>query len=211
MSTLIARCALVSSALAMLIASANAQSFVNGDFQTGDFTGWTIANTANGHSTVQSVDSFDVTGGGASLAGHFAVGQVNFQSGDHEGITITQNLNLTGGVAYTFAFDWASSDPSGNADGGTYTLIVNGASIASHATGSITGGVPIRGTLSGVFTPGSTGSYSVGAMIDRVFLCPGTDDSQYVDNFRVSGVPEPASMAVLGLGAAALLRRRRRK
>jgi hypothetical protein len=32
----------------------------------------------------------------------------------------------------------------------------------------------------------------------------------YLDNFRVGAVPEPASMAALGLGVAALLRRRRK-
>jgi len=51
------------------------------------------------------------------------------------------------------------------------------------------------------------------AMIRFHYYDPNTDDWDWywqIDNVAVSGVPEPATMATLGLGLAALLRKRRK-
>src|SRR5690348_11932514 len=93
---------------AALCVGAQAQ-FVNGDFGTGTLTGWTVANSTNGQSFVQDVQPFD-TGLGTSNAAHFQVGQVTFTSGQEAGITLTQNLTLTGGVLYTFGFTWGAQN-----------------------------------------------------------------------------------------------------
>ena len=57
-------------------ASAQVVQFVNGDFQTGDFTGWTVGLTSGGATAQQIVTSFDVDGPGPlpdSLAAQFSV------------------------------------------------------------------------------------------------------------------------------------------
>lgn len=194
--------------------ASHAQSFTNGDFQTGNFSGWTITPTVNGQTASQAVVPYDIDGAGVlptSSAAQFCVGQVVFQSGVPAGINLTQSLNLTGGVQYTFDFDWSAKREvnTNNAEGGIFSLIVNGNAITTQAAGATTGTTPIFGHITGVFTPGSTGSYSVGASITRPFT-PGGSLFQYVDNFRTTAVPEPATMAALGLGVAALLRRRRK-
>src|SRR6476659_9855554 len=86
-------------ALVAAVTSAKAD-FINGNFQTGNLTGWTTYTTTNGTIGTPSVVTFDTTGGGPSLAARLQVGQVTFQSGVHAGGGLLQNLNLGAG-AYT--------------------------------------------------------------------------------------------------------------
>lgn len=194
---------------ACAFAGAQAQ-FVNGDFETGDLTGWTVTPTANGQTLVQDVQMFD-TGLGPSKAAHFSVGQVNFMSGEEDGVYITQNFNLVAGTTYTFGCTWGAADTgtANNADGGTFDLVVGATSIANHAVSSLNAGTSVNGSLSGTFNPTTSGSYAVGAYVHRHYLAIG-NMNQYVDNFTMSPVPEPASMAALGLGALAVIRRRKK-
>src|SRR5688500_2647817 len=93
-------------AFSVLATTGLAQSFVNGGFETGDFTGWTITPTASGATATQVVESFDIDGPGAlgsSLAAKFSVGQSVSATGQ-QGIELTQMLNLTSGVSYTISF-----------------------------------------------------------------------------------------------------------
>lgn len=198
-----------------LVAGASAQ-FVNGDFETGDLSGWTITATSGGTTAIQDVVDFDIDGPGAlgvTKAAQFSVGrQTGVTSGDH-GIMLTQMLSLTAGITYTFEFDWAATRTitNSNSQGGIFSLVVDGAALATQSAGSTSGTNPHYGHLMADFTPTSTGNYSVGAMILRPFTVPSpTTLLQSVDNFTADAVPEPATMAVLGLGVAALVRKRRK-
>jgi hypothetical protein len=199
--------------MAALATASFGQNFVNGGFETGDLTGWTITPTANGQTTTQTVATIDIDGPGSlgpSLAGKFSVGQVNFQSGQQAGIELTQALTLTSGQTYTFSFNWAAivtGVGQSNAQGGVFSLIVNGNVLATGAAGSTSDTIPKYGFLTANFTAGSSGAHIVGARITRPFTVPGSLN-QYVDNF--TAVPEPATMLALGMGAVALLRRRRK-
>jgi hypothetical protein len=199
-----------------LAVSAAGQGFVNAGFETGDFTGWTLNLTANGTSPVQAVTPFDIDGGGplpTSLAGTFTVGRV--EASGVGGIELTQVMNLIGGTPYQLHYDWAvantdgDTNHSGNAEGGVFDIIVNGTSIAEAACGSIPIMSNVYGTLSGMFTPASSGAYTIGARITRPYTVPYWNGepclTQYVDNF--TPVPEPAALALLGLAALVLRRR----
>ena len=219
--TLDLRRALAALTFAACFGIGQGQTFTNAGFETGDFTGWTVAVTTNGQTAVQVVEPFDIDGGGLlpiTNAARFSVGRID-TSTPTGGITITQNLDLVAGQEYTFRYMWASRNlgTSSNADGGRYSMIINGVTFNTQLTGSIgAGGLPgetgsfIYGFNTVNFTATSTGPHSVGAHVVRGFTPP-TTLNQFLDNFSVQVVPEPATMAVFGIGVAAMFRKRAKK
>ena len=190
-----------------LASTANA-GFVNGDFETGDFTGWDIGFTPNGMTAYQSVDQFDL-GYGMSYAAGFAACQIEYDQGVEEGVILTQNMYLTGGFTYDLGFHAAAYRPygGGNYDGGTFWLVVDDYVVSSWVSGYIAGGdPPLLSSVDGQYTPAASGYYDVGVMITRHYICPGDTIYQYVDDFYIT--PAPGALALLGL--AGLMGRRRR-
>ncbi|QYK59078.1 MAG: PEP-CTERM sorting domain-containing protein [Fimbriimonadaceae bacterium] len=189
-------------------------AFVNPGFETGDLTGWNISFTPNGRTAIQDVIRYDIDGPGPkgeSLAGRFAVGQVNFQAGVQEGMFLTQNLNLTGGTNYVIGYDWSAYRDPGtgdNSQGGVFSVVINGSLFGTQAAGSTGPNTPKYGSILVNFTPTTSGVYTIGASITRPFTVP-TGLYQVVDNFSV--VPEPGTLLALGAGLAALIARRRAK
>ncbi len=186
------------------LASAASAQFVNGDFQTGDFTGWSIAFTPNGATNTQTVETYDIDGPGPlgdSLAAKFQVGRATTAGAAAGGIELTQALTLTGGTAYTFDFDWSviRTTTTNNASGGNFDLIVDGTTIGAGGVGSVTGLIPVYGHVTGAYTAPANGVYVVGVRITRNFLVAGSL-FQYVDNFVQAG-GTPACRPDLTTGA----------
>jgi hypothetical protein len=206
-------------ALGMASTALASAQFTNGNFEAGSLAGWTVTNTASGTTAIQDAFQYDIDGPGAlgtSFVGRFSAGRT-IAGSVNEGILLTQNLNLSAGVQYTFDFDWSAYrvpvTTGANTQGGIFSLVVNGTALVTQAAGSTSGAAPKFGHITGSFTPTATGSYAVGASILRPFTIPTPTAPtlfQAVDNFTMSAVPEPATMAALGLGVAALLRRRRK-
>ncbi len=211
------RIALVGIVAVAGLASLASANFVNPNFDTGDFQGWTRTLTVNGQSNTQVVEMVDIDGPGPlglSNAAKFSVGRALSTPAVNGGIELTQVMSLNGGQQYTFSFDWAAlrTVTTSNSQGGLFELIVDGTVIASGAAGSISGLTPKFGAVSGNFTPGASGFFTVGARITRPFTVPnvgGVENLfQYVDNFRPE-VPAPSALALMGLGALVTGRRRR--
>ncbi len=197
--------------LAGLATTASAQ-FVNGDFESGDFTGWTIANTAGGNSFVQAVEQHDIDGPGVlglSFAAKFSAGRQTGITAGTEGITITQSLSLTGGTTYTFEFDWSATrtTTTQNSEGGVFSLIVDGVALATQNAGATSGALPHYGHILATFVPPTTGTYVVGASIGRPFTVPGFGGAetlfQHVDNFVQNPGGTPTCEPDLTTGAIA--------
>ena len=158
---------------------ASADLVVNGDFETGDFSNWAYT----------SQDGYSFVDGGFVHGGDYAAWFGDLQ--EDGGGSISQTLATTAGTAYVLSF-WFAGDgdtPSG------LTAIVGG------------------NTLYEVTNP----PLSFYDLYTFDFVASGTstllefdayDDPSYINLDDVSvipaAVPEPASMAFLGIGAAIL-------
>jgi hypothetical protein len=178
----------------------------NGSFQTNDFTDWTIGTTSNGTWGA----GFPVVTGwplGGMNAAEGQVGEVNFD-GTQQGGTLTQSFMSTGGAA-TETLLWAAMG-SGNADGGEFTMILNGVQIAQFDTGSING--LLNGTLT-ASVPLVAGMNTLEIDVTRRFISTGGTPFQWVTGVDVegNGVPEPGSLVLMGSGVLSLAGVLRRK
>jgi len=191
---------------ALMAAQAGATNLIqNGDFQSGDFTDWTIGTTGNGTWGT----GFPIVTGwplGGMNAAEGQVGEVNF-SGAQEGGTLTQTFMSAGGAA-TESLLWAAMG-TGNADGGEFTMILNGIQIAQFDTGSIDG--MLNGTLT-ASAPTIAGLNTLEIDVTRRFISTSGTPLQWVTGVDVEGtVPEPGSLILMGsgvLGLAGVLRRK---
>lgn len=166
----------------------------------------------------QNTGTYTVTVSGLDLSSDFA-GATN--------VTITFNLSLTastgdgivvnGGGAKTWVVDDASTtntlssnDNSRLNAGETITFAVNSVNF-SGTSGGITG-VNFAGFTGGAFSP-NAGTFNTGTGIatgtGNYAISPDTATRLYTIGLNLNVVPEPSAGLLGGLGALALLRRRR--
>ncbi|HEV2320547.1 MAG TPA: hypothetical protein VGV18_12400 [Verrucomicrobiae bacterium] len=202
-------CQLLAGAIVLIAFSGSAQ-LINGNFATGDFTGWTLFNTPNGGTSVSQVVPFDITGAGVPVnCAEFEVGETSGGIGGGglgQGAGIYQDVTLGSGPL-NISLDIAATSEGNNADGGTFELLLNGATVASDPLGGIGAGQTIRSTLnySGSI---SAGTYQVAIEMLRGY---GTEypntPYQYLSSIELSGssVPEPSSLAICSAAFLVLL------
>ena len=210
-------------ALVMTATAVQAAELVtNGDFATGDFTGWTLYTTASGSlgpAPAPQVSSFDVTGSGASLAAELQVGREP-NAGAHAGGGIFQSITTVNGLL-TFSADFASfASTIANQSGGLFSVLLDGVTLNSFDTGSIDDFAIERGTLA-FSTLVTAGTHVLSLQATRPFTTGspnplyGRTPFQYFDNISATqgAVPEPATwgLMIMGFGlAGGALRRRAR-
>ena len=175
-------------------------SLNNGDFETGDFTGWTTFTTEIGFisgNQPAGVFLFDVDGDGdLSQSARFQVGSLGIV---HSGGGIFQTV--TSRLPFSIEADIAASSSTNNGSAGLFELIVNDVVIDSHDFGRIDRGEIKRSALYSGIIP--AGSHEVRFRMTRRFKA---SPLQYIDNVELLQVPEPttsalAHLAVLCFGA----------
>ncbi|MEO0944129.1 MAG: VPLPA-CTERM sorting domain-containing protein [Pseudomonadota bacterium] len=203
-------CAAAFSALAF---GASAATITNGDFETGDLSGWTVGTTSNGETGVSGVSIFDTGGFGASDAASFRVGQIDFDRRVNEGITLSQTISILSEGVYSFAAEVAAlGGSSRNSSGGVFELLVDDTLLDIFDTESLLAGDVERDTLVGEIFLG-TGPVDLTIRITRPFLQTANTPTQYVDNVTVSNlstVPLPAGLPLLAIGLGSLVWIRRK-
>ncbi|MGD2181950.1 PEP-CTERM sorting domain-containing protein [Lusitaniella coriacea] len=205
--------------------SAEAAGLVNGDFETGDLTGWTTFTTTNGTvgTGFPKVRSFDTDNDGvASNSAAFRVGQVDFEEsgGTPRGGGIFQEVSLGDGDL-NISVDIATLDTiGGNYGGGIFELLFDGIVVDNFDFGFVAANVPEFSELSYIDNI-IAGTYQVGIRITRPYTQNSYTPVQYVDHFQLSGsavnavdVPEPTSTLVffgISTFATGVFRKRRQK
>ncbi len=196
---------------AFVAAQAGATNLIqNGNFQSGDFTDWTIGTTSGG----TWGQGFPIVTGwplGGMNAAEGEVGNVN-PTGTQQGGTLTQTFTSGAGAA-TLSFLYAAMGDGihTNADGGDFTLILDGTTLNSIDVGEITADQLINGTLSANVNL-SAGTHTLEIDVTRMYTTAFQNTPyQYVTGVDVDAVPEPGSLILMGsgvLGLAGVLRRK---
>lgn len=190
---------------------AHAGLLINGDFETGDLTGWTTYTTFNGSlgSGLPAVSLFNTTGSGTSLAAEFRVGEVaftGFNSPEVGGGGIYQSF-AAGAGKYILSADIAALGIFfRNVDGGTFRLIFDGKTLDSFDIGAIEVTAVTRHRLSATLDGVSAGNHEIRIEMVRHFVSGNSAPLQFLDNVSVSApappAPEPSSMLGGVIGTA---------
>jgi hypothetical protein len=120
---------------------------------------------------------------------------------------ISQSVLLDAGVTYLLKFDY-NGDAANSPRSLAYSLgsLLSGSvDVGSLNAFSGLGTVTPWETLSAYITPTSSGSYTLAFTTDQ-----GAYGSPYLDNVSLTAVPEPTTLALVGLGGLAMLLRRKK-
>ncbi len=198
---------------------ASASIITNGDFETGDLTGWTWTPTEHAEPMMTAeVVTFDTSGSGASNS--FRVnpgGDQDYESGASGGGTLSQTVHMSSGIEYDVGIVAAIRCmlPLPNGSGGTISLKIDDETLWSWSVTGIAGSTTRRHIpYAGTYTPTVTGPHSVSVSFDRrkgnypTPAYPTPRIYHYVDDISV--VPEPATVLLLSFGGLVLIYRKRR-
>jgi hypothetical protein len=212
MTTLIYRKLFPVAALCLFVGAGgtNAQELlVNGNFLSGNLTGWTFTPDAQAEATITpTVDTFM----GSSA---FRVNTGSAASGIEAGGVLSQSINLTAGQNYQvsagkLAISVVNGSP--NADGGTITVALGGTVLRVFDVMQIGANDTLTDSFSAPFTPAATGPAAFTVKFSRQFPNFSVTPAlyHYADDLSVQAVPEPTTgvLAIVAMISVAARRRR---
>ena len=156
---------------------------VNGNFETGDLTGFTLFETPSGH-LVSAVEEFDTNNDGvATYSAKLRTGQDGYSSGQQEGGGIFQVVNLPAGDVHLKA-DIAAFSSSDNSNGGYFKIFFDGQLMDSYDFGSITEDTPVHNYLEFNIAGIEAGAHEIRILVTRTFLTGSVIN--YIDNIELT-------------------------
>jgi len=167
------------------IGQADSEPFSNGDFETGDFSGFTLYETNNGHTVTSVLISNASSNGVSSYVAQIAsgVGGVN-DLGTPGGGGLYQTIDLQAGDL-TIDMDIASIANNGNGDGGMIEVFFDGESLGSYDFGSLSPAVKKYSSFSFNLANVSQGAHELRIQSTREYLTGPV--YHQIDNISLSG------------------------
>lgn len=196
-------------ALLTVNASAAIELATNGDFETGDLSGWTFG-------IPQSDETFDITGD--AFSGSFAGALVNSLANDGTpGAAFVSQVGIGAGTVMPGDTVTISFDAKGDFQvGGVFFVDLLSLDSGGGTTGVEGLDAPPTfpgGTWTNYSYTGTAGANVDGGLTLQIRTITGADPASVanltIDNLSVTVVPEPASLGLLSVGALTMLRRRR--
>ena len=181
--------------LSGILLGARTPAIENGNFETGDLSGWTLYTTPNGtlgESSFPRIVDFDVDGNGvATKSLRLKVGQQQFKPDLKQlaGGGILTHVSLkTGNVQFSadVASAYVSPTDQRNLAGGVFEFLFDGQALAQYDVGPINHDETKRATLTGELMV-LEGIHEIRIQIRRPFLSVPNDHAplQYVDNIHI--------------------------
>lgn len=209
----------IAAALGMVLSASASATVVNGDFETGDLSGWTASSGAFvTTSAIAGAFSAELNSGGSLsvsameaffglTAGSLTAADLTDPTPEYAGEAIKQTVSVSAGDV--LSFDWTVEFLEGNTtynDAAFFATVDSGDVIIELADGISSPGI-VSGT--GTYTFLTSGLHTIGfARINGGDGCCG--GPLYVDNVSFTGVPAPLTGTLL-LGGLALLASRKLK
>jgi hypothetical protein len=202
--------------IAIAVQRCIAQSVLtNGNFETGDFYGWTFFTNANGNIQQPSVVNFDITDTGTlTPAARFQVGSAIASPALEGGGGIYQTFNLPTEANLTFTMNAAIYSEYYNGSGGIISALLDQQTVAEWDVGTLGfGGVTVYTNLTEIITGVSPGEHQIEIDIERFGGAGNQTPYQYISDISLtpSAAPEPNLLPITLILAFALIRLRRRK
>ncbi len=203
------------SILVLLFAALSASAqLINGNFATGDLTGWTTFNDTNGTTGPVSVVPFDITGTGTiANCAQFEVGSTivpGYGSLGYGG-GISQSVNLAAGQLTVFLNIAAyNSLSSKNLDGATFELVLDGKPVVTNIFGNING-YQTNFSAINYSTTVSAGAHLIAIDMRRAYAsnsdpqAGGVSPYQYLSNITLTGSSVPPPLNIQGNGPTVIL------